>query len=247
MPVGVITNVIAVACGGLIGAALGNKLTDGFKDNVNMIFGCCAMTMGVANIVLMQNMPAVIFAIIVGSMAGLAIHLGDLINRGGGVMQRAVSRFINGSSSKMPQEEFEAMLLTTIVLFCASGTGIYGALIEGMSGDSSILLAKSILDFFTALIFACTMGIVVSVVAVPQLVVFLLLFALGGIVIPHTNESMIADFKACGGMIMLATGFRMLKLKMFPIADMLPAMLLVMPVSLFWTSVITPIVTSLAK
>ena len=37
----------------------------------------------------------------------------------------------------------------------------------------------------------------------------------------------------------------MIKVKMFPIADMLPAMVLVMPVSLFWASVIMPAVASL--
>ena len=51
---------------------------------------------------------------------------------------------------------------------------------------------------------------------------------------------MVADFKACGGILMLATGFRMLTLRMFPIADMLPAMVLVMPVRWFWTSIVIP-------
>jgi uncharacterized membrane protein YqgA involved in biofilm formation len=37
----------------------------------------------------------------------------------------------------------------------------------------------------------------------------------------------------------------MIKVKMFPTADMLPAMVLVMPVSLFWVNVIMPAVTSL--
>ena len=44
---------------------------------------------------------------------------------------------------------------------------------------------------------------------------------------------------------MLATGFRMIKVKMFPIADMLPAMILVMPVSMFWVNVVMPAVASL--
>jgi uncharacterized membrane protein YqgA involved in biofilm formation len=56
---------------------------------------------------------------------------------------------------------------------------------------------------------------------------------------------MINDFKACGGFLMLATGFRMIKVKMFPIADMLPAMVLVMPVSMFWVNVVMPAVASL--
>lgn len=43
-------------------------------------------------------------------------------------------------------------------------------------------------------------------------------------------------------MIMLATGFRMIKVKMFPTADMIPAMILVMPVSWMWVEWIMPFV-----
>jgi hypothetical protein len=40
---------------------------------------------------------------------------------------------------------------------------------------------------------------------------------------------MIADFKACGGFLLLATGLRISKIPDFPIADMIPAMVLAMP------------------
>jgi uncharacterized membrane protein YqgA involved in biofilm formation len=244
MPLGVIVNSLSIAVGGIIGAFAGNKLTDDFKEKINMIFGCCSMAMGISSIVLMENMPAVVFSVIIGTIIGLCIHLGELINKAGGLMQKAVSRFLSGGSG-ISEEEFNATLLTVIVLFCASGTGIYGSLAAGMSGDHSILFAKSILDLFTALIFACTLGAVVSAIAVPQFIIFFILFSLGGVIIPHTTPAMINDFKACGGFLMLATGFRMIKVKMFPTADMLPAMVLVMPVSLFWASVVMPAVASL--
>ena len=53
---------------------------------------------------------------------------------------------------------------------------------------------------------------------------------------------MINEFKACGGVLLIATGFRMIKVKMFPIADMIPAMVLVMPVSWFWVNYVLPLV-----
>lgn len=46
------------------------------------------------------------------------------------------------------------------------------------------------------------------------------------------SSAMLADFSACGGVIMLATGLRICGIKIFPIA-MLPALLLIMPVSAF--------------
>ena len=180
MPTGIIINVLSVAIGGLVGTLAGHKLSLDFKENLNMIFGVCAMTMGISSIVLMENMPAVIFAVVVGTAIGLAIHFGDLI-------------------------------------------------------------AKSILDIFTAIIFACLLGPVVSFIALPQFVIFMLLYALAGVIYPLTTPAMIGDFKACGGILLLATGFRMIKVKMFPTADMIPAMVLVMPISWFWVNVIVPI------
>ena len=193
MPVGVIINVCAVITGGLLGGAVGKFLSADFKMNLNMIFGACAMTMGINSIVLMENMPAVIFSVVLGTSIGLACHLGKLINAGGQAMQKLISRFVKNESG-LSQEEFTNELVTVIVLFCASGTGIYGTIVAGMSGDHSILISKSILDLPTAMIFACTLGVVVSLIAVPQFLIFMLLFVLAKVIFPLTTPVMINDF-----------------------------------------------------
>ena len=133
------------------------------------------------------------------------------------------------------------MMLTAVVLFCVSGTGIYGSLESGMTGNHSILIAKAVLDFFTAMIFACKLGKITALIGVPQFVIMIALFFLAKVIVPLTTEMMIADFKACGGLILLATGLRMLQLKPSPIADMIPAMILVMPISYAWTTWLQPL------
>ncbi|MDE7313783.1 MAG: DUF554 domain-containing protein [Eubacterium sp.] len=243
MPVGIMINALSVAVGGMAGTFAGNKLSARFKEDLNMIFGACSMGMGISAIVLMENMPAVIFAVIIGTAIGLAVHLGDKIQDAAGSMQKVVSKFVKNKNEKVSEEEFMANLVTIIVLFCASGTGIYGSIISGMTGDHSILIAKSVLDLFTAFIFACTLGMVVSIVAIPQFVIFLFLFFCAGLIYPATTPVMINDFKACGGFIMFATGFRMIKVKMFPTADMIPAMVIVMPFSWFWVNFLLPLVS----
>lgn len=243
MPTGIIINVLSVAIGGIIGAFAGKKLSLEFKEKINMIFGLCAMSMGISMIVLMENMPAVVFAVIIGTALGVMIHLGEQINKAGVGMQKIISRFVKNADTGISEEEFKSTLITVFVIFCVSGTGIYGSIISGMNGDHSILIAKSILDLFTALIFACTLGMVVSLIAVPQFIIFMLLFLGAGLIYPLTTPSMINDFKACGGFIMLATGFRIIKIKMFPTADMIPAMILVMPVSWLWVTYILPLVS----
>lgn len=82
-------------------------------------------------------------------------------------------------------------MVTATVLFCASGTGIYGSLDEGMSGDITILVSKSILDFFTAAIFAASLGYAVSIIAIPQFIIFFILFLLARFILPFTTPAMI--------------------------------------------------------
>lgn len=241
MPTGVIINAMSVLLGGLAGGFLGNKLSEKFKTEITMIFGACSMGMGIFAIAPMKYMPAVIFALVIGTGIGLAVHLGEYINRGAMLMQKPISKLFPNENLQLSHEEFINTLVTVIVLFCASGTGIYGSLDAGMTGDSTILISKSILDFFTAAIFACNLGYVVSVIAIPQFLIFYLLFLVAKFVFPLTTPDMIFDFKACGGFLMLATGFRMVRLKMFPIADMIPAMILIMPLSWIWVNWLLPL------
>ena len=238
MPIGVIINTVAIFLGGIAGALLGNKLPEKYKEQLNLIFGLCSMGMGISSIVLMKYMPAVVFALIIGTIVGLIFNLGDKVYELCSKLQKVMIRIVPKKETNMSETEFLATLITVIVLFCSSGMGIYGSLSEGMTGDSSLLITKSILDFFTAAIFACNLGYIVSLIAVPQFVIFTVLFLSASFIVPLTTPDMIADFKACGGFLMVAAGFRILKLKMFPVVDMIPAMILVMPFSWFWVNII---------
>ena len=233
MPIGIIINVLSVVLGGLTGAIVGNRLSPKVKEEMNLIFGICAMGMGMGSVCLMQNMPAVVFSVIVGSFIGLSLKIGQRIQT---LTGKALKHLLKNSNA-----ENEDMMLTAVVLFCVSGTGIYGSLESGMTGNHSILIAKAVLDFFTAMIFACKLGKITALIGVPQFVIMIALFFLAKVIVPLTTDMMIADFKACGGLILLATGLRMLQLKPSPIADMIPAMILVMPISYAWTTWLQPL------
>lgn len=240
MPVGVIVSALSIFLGGVFGTLGGRNMSDSFKNNLNMILGVCSMAMGIYSISPMKNLSAVIFATILGTAFGLIIHLGKHVNNGAMLMQRGISKVVKSSGTTLSEIEFNAELVTVIVLFCVSGTGIYGSLTEGMTGDTSILISKAILDFFTAAVFATNLGYVVSMIAVPEFIILFALFAIAGVIYPLTTPTMILDFKAVGGLLMVASGFRMLKLKMFPTADMIPSMILIMPISWIWTTWVAP-------
>ena len=105
-----------------------------------------------------------------------------------------------------------------------------------MNGDPSVLLSKAVLDFFTAMIFACTLRQVVSLIAIPLFIVLISLFFCAQIIMPFTTQYMINDLIACGGFIMLATGFRIAKIKDFPIVSMIPSFYVILPLSWLWVT-----------
>ena len=218
MPIGIIADALAVILGGALGAGLGHRISGPFKEKLNLIFAICSMGMGVSTIVRMET-----------------LHLEEKINAGAA----RLGRLFPGGGTQRGGDV--GALLTVVVLFCASGTGIYGSILAGASGDHSVLLAKAILDLFTAAIFACALGRIVALIALPQFCIFLLLYLLAGWIMPYITPVMLNDFKACGGLIMLATGLRMCGIRPFPIADMLPAMVLVMPFSALWLRFIVPL------
>lgn len=235
MPIGIIINTAAVVFGSLSGSTLKCILPENNKQTMNWILGICAMGMGISSIFVMKNMPAVIFSIIAGTLLGTLLKLSSLFQKAVNAVLSHLIRDTNDTHTEI--------MLTAIILFCTSATGIYGALDAGMTGNHSILIAKAVLDFFTAMIFACQLGKALAFVAIPQFAILTILFLLSEIILPMTSEIMIQDFKACGGFLLLATGLRMMQLRAFPITDMIPAMVLVMPFSYCWTSWFLPFFT----
>lgn len=233
MPLGVIVNSTCVAAGGLAGAVLGKKLKRELCASLTLVFGVCSMTLGVNSITKMQQLPPVILAVVLGTLLGELLRLEFWISRAAVSVQRPLQKFYRGGMGEHA-EEFMTEFISIVVLFCASGTGIFGALQSGISGDHSVLLAKAVLDLFTAAIFAARLGYLVVLVAVPQFLILIALFFGAALIMPLTNAVMLADFTACGGILMLATGFRIAGIRSFPIANMIPAMALVMPFSWIW-------------
>lgn len=70
----------------------------------------------------------------------------------------------------------------------------------------------------------------VCLTVIPQIVISLILFYLGSTILPLTTPDMLVNFSAVGGFILLATGFRIMAIKDFSIANMLPALFLIMPI-----------------
>ncbi len=227
MPVGVITNCLSVLFGGLLGTGLKRLLSDELKESLPLMFGVCSMAIGINSIIKAQEMTVVVLALLTGFTIGQLLHLEQWSHRFFGWLVRVLH--LGGSELDM---EF---YITAVALFCCSGFGWYSTLTEGIVGDPGLLFSKSVLDFFTAAVFATTLGKALCAIPLPQAVILLGVFGAGKLLAPLLTPAMFADLSACGGVLTMAAGLRVSKIKMIPLVDMMPSLILVMPMSALWT------------
>ncbi|QIQ21859.1 DUF554 domain-containing protein [Zophobihabitans entericus] len=237
MMIGPIVNGTAILIGGLFGASFGKKIPARVREALPMTFGCASMGIGVALIIKVNFIPAVILSLLIGSLIGELLRLENRIENLSLKLRKFVDKPSPDTVLYASHEEFIEKYVALVVLFCASGMGVFGSLTEGMSGDPSLLITKACLDLFTAAIFAITLGYSVSLIAIPQFIIQAALFLLASLIQPLVTPEMFGDFSACGGMIMLATGFRICGIKSFPVANMLFGLVLVMPISALWVQI----------
>ncbi len=235
MVIGPFINAGAVLLGGVLGAVLSQRLPERIRTSMPSIFGLASLGIGILLVIKCANLPVMVLATLLGALIGEFCYLEKGINSGGvNALRNLVQKRKDGEANSA-HESFIQNYVAIIILFCASGTGIFGSMREGMTGDPSILIAKAFLDFFTATIFATTLGIAVAAICVPMLLIQLALATCATLILPLTTPAMMADFTAVGGLLLLATGLRICGIKMFAVVNMLPALLLAMPLSALWT------------
>lgn len=153
IPKGILMDCFCVLLGTNIGSIMKNHVPVRIKQPMNVIFGIAAMAIGMVSLVKLQTLPAVILALILGALIGEIINLEAKIKL---LFQTVLDKLhfkITGN-----REEYMRFYLIVAVTFCASGTSIFGAISEGISGDFTILLSKAVMDIFAATIFAATLG-----------------------------------------------------------------------------------------
>ena len=104
-----------------------------------------------------------------------------------------------------------------------------------LGGDNIDMEFYITADFFTAMIFASTLGKAICAIPLPQCVILLCVFTAGRLLSGALTPEMFADLSACGGVLTMSAGFRVSKIKSVPLVDLMPALILVMPFSALWT------------
>lgn len=232
--IGPLVNSAALILGGALGALLSSRIPARTREHMPLYCGAIAICIGTVLFSRVHSMPAVSIALLAGCIVGELLGAERRLEAGIGLMRNRLQRLLPFEPSDPRAETFVVKFVTILALFSISAMGVFGALEEGISGDANILITKAILDFITATIFAAELGVSVGLIAIPQFLVQATLFFSAFLIAPLVTPDMRADFSACGGVIMVATGLRICNIKTFPIINMLPGLLLAMPVSALW-------------
>jgi uncharacterized membrane protein YqgA involved in biofilm formation len=113
--------------------------------------------------------------------------------------------------------------VTASLIFCVGPLTILGSIRDGLMGDYSLLAIKSLLDGFTALALASSLGVGVLFSSITVLVFQGTLTLLASLAQVAMSEPMIAEMTAAGGVIIIGIGLVLLELKRVRIGSFLPA------------------------
>jgi len=128
-----------------------------------------------------------------------------------------------GGSSE--RERFIEGFVTASLVYCVGPLTILGSLQDGLGDGFSQLALKSILDGFTSIAFAASLGWGVAAAAISVFVVQGSLTAAAAALGELLSGAGIAAITATGGLLLAGIALRLLRLRTLPIADLLPALI----------------------
>ncbi len=214
-PFGSLINAVAVVAGACVGMLLGSRLPERIRQIVFQGLGLCTMVIGLKMALTMNNALIVIFSVVGGAIIGEAMGIESGLTR----MADALKKRIRTGNPR-----FTEGFVGASVMFCVGSLAILGPFDEGLRGDTTILMTKSILDAFCAMAFAAAMGLGVLFSSVPIFIYQGTLTLFAGFLQPYLGPAIMTELTATGGILIIGIGMNIMELKKIPLANMLPAL-----------------------
>lgn len=211
---GSIVNSLTIIIGGLIGLILNKGIKHRYQETIMDGLGLVVIIIGIINAVKSENIILLIASLVIGSIIGEKIRIDKRLNHFGNLLE---------SKFKKEGSTFTEGFVSATLVFCVGAMAIVGSLEAGLLRDYNTLFVKSMLDGITSMIFATSLGIGVLFSAIPVLLyqgsITLLAASLSSILTPVV----VTEVSAVGGILIMAIGLTLLKVKEIRVANMIPA------------------------
>ena len=234
---GTIVNVIAIIIGSLIGLFLKRGIPKHINTAIIKAEGIAILVIGLNGILTaMLTVGAdgklgsdgallLLISLAAGCLVGEALKIEDRLNGISGALER-----------KLKADNLTRGFVPATLVFVIGAMSIVGAINDGLTGDSTILFTKSMLDFITAIVLTASLGIGVIFAAIPVFVVQGAIAMLARVIAPFISDEPIRLFSMVGYALVMALGINFLADTKIRVANLLPA--LIIPILYYYFSVV---------
>lgn len=218
----VFINVATVLIGSAIGLLFGSKIKESYSQGIMTAIALCTFVIGVQSAVETSSIMIVMVCLVLGTVIGVALRLDDRMN---GASERIKERL---KGTKLGEGPFAEAFMTTTMLFCVGTMTVIGSIEAGLNHNYEILIAKSVMDLMSSLIFSAALGAGVLLSAVSVLVIQGGIVLLSAFAAPVLTTEVVTEMSAVGGTLFIGMAINLLGIseKRIKVGDMLPAIFL---------------------
>lgn len=220
---GTLVNAALIVIGSIIGRLL-KGIPENMKQTVMSAIGIAVVVLGIQMGFESDNFVLVIICLVFGGVIGEWIDLDKWLNRLGQYIEVKFGSKDQGGSIAQG-------FVTGTLIFVIGAMGVLGALNGGLRNDHELLISKGIIDGFTSIILAATLGIGVLLSAIPvaiyQGAIALFATQITKLVPEAALELFIQEMTATGGIMIIAIGMNLLGLTKIRVANLLPSLIIV--------------------
>ncbi len=212
---GVLANFIGVLIGSAIGLLAKKAIPESWSDVIMKGIGLCTLYIGISGALAGENTIILILSMVMGTVIGEGFKIEERFN---GFVYRIENKFKSGN--------FANGFITASLLMCVGAMSIVGALEAGISGDNTLLLTKTVMDFISAIVLSASLGIGVGFACITVLILE------GGIVLiadaasPFLTDWVINEMSCAGSVLIVALGLNLVLDTKLKILNYMPAMFL---------------------
>lgn len=215
--IGVLVNTLTVLLGGAAGLLFRKGIPERVSSMVMLGLGACSLYIGISGALCGENALVLIVSVVLGVIVGALLRIDDALHTLAEQVEARLQKRGGGSVAEG--------LVSATLLFCVGSMTVTGSLQAGLTGDSSILLTKAMLDLVSSVMLAASLGVGVLLSAVPVLVIEGGLALLAGWLAPLLSTSVVNEMTCVGSLLIVMIGTNLMGITRIKVADFLPAIL----------------------
>lgn len=223
---GTLINALLIIAGALVGRIFKN-IPESMKSTVLSIIGLAVALLGIKMGFESDNFIILVISLVVGTVIGEWLDLDKQMNRLGQWVESLFSKKRTDNNQINIAEGF----VTASLIFVVGSMAVIGALDSGLRNDHNVLITKGIIDGFTSIILASTLGIGVLLSSIPVFVyqglIALFAGAISSFIPDRALQMFITEMTAVGGVMIFAIGLNIAGLTKIKAANLLPGIVVV--------------------